>query len=54
MSDLYGQVFVKRSPSGWKYYRKQLNVNYNETKEKEPVAENEDTVNNNNNNETVS
>ena len=40
MTDLYGQVFIKRSPSGWKQYRKQLN-DKNETKVDEAAAEDE-------------
>ena len=32
MSDLFGQVFLKRSPSGWKQYRKQSEPKRNETK----------------------
>ena len=32
MSDLFGQVFLKRSPSGWKQYRKQSEIKRNETK----------------------
>ena len=32
MSDLFGQVFVKRSPSGWKQYRKQFEPKRNERK----------------------
>ena len=32
MSDLFGQVFLKRSPSGWKQYRKQFEPRRNETK----------------------
>ena len=33
MSDLFGQVFLKRSPSGWKQYRKQFEPKRNETKD---------------------
>ena len=33
MSDLFGQVFLKRSPSGWKQYRKQFESKRNETKD---------------------
>ena len=33
MSDLFGQVFLKRSPSGWKQYRKQSDPKRNETKD---------------------
>ena len=43
MSDLFGQVFLKRSPSGWKQYRKQFEPKRNETKG-EVVAELEQEV----------